>query len=104
MGDRVLGVVERHRARRLATANAEIRRELSDRSLAQGDEAVDASEDEDEDEEMDEGGLGRCGLNAHPPSPVCSNDHREDARARAGTRVTRRLKDMISLRLSVHAL
>lgn len=50
--DRVLGVVERHRARLLATAKAQ-----RDRSLAQGDDAnIDASEDEDEDEEMDEGG------------------------------------------------
>ena len=46
--DRVLGVVERHRARLLATAKAQ-----GDRTLAESD---DANIDEDEDEEMDEGG------------------------------------------------
>lgn len=46
--DRVLGVVERHRARLLATAKAQ-----GYRTLADGD---DANIDEDEDEEMDEGG------------------------------------------------
>lgn len=47
--DRVLGVVERHRARLLATAKAQ-----GDRTLAEGDDA-NIDEDEEMDEEMDEG-------------------------------------------------